>query len=54
MHLIREGRHERLWDVLGSHVCEIETDNFGQVQGTRFAVWAPNATSVAVIGDFCG
>ena len=54
MYLIREGRHERLWDVLGSHVCEIETDNFGPVKGTRFAVWAPNAAGVAVIGDFCG
>ena len=48
IHLIREGRHERLWDVLGSHVKEIDG-----VTGTAFAVWAPNAAGVAVIGDFC-
>lgn len=54
IHLIREGRHERLWEVLGAHVREIETENFGPVSGTSFAVWAPNAAGVAVIGDFCG
>lgn len=48
IHLIREGRHERLWEVLGSHIR-----TYGDVTGTSFAVWAPNANGVAVIGDFC-
>lgn len=53
IHLIREGRHERLWDVLGAHVRTVSTE-LGDVTGTSFAVWAPNATGVAVVGDFCG
>lgn len=53
IHLIREGRHERLWDVLGSHVRTLDTPS-GPVTGVSFAVWAPNAAGVAVIGDFCG
>ncbi|MCW2742908.1 MAG: glgB [Blastococcus sp.] len=50
-HLIREGRHERLWDVLGAHVRRYETAR-GPVQGVSFAVWAPNAQGVKVTGDF--
>jgi 1,4-alpha-glucan branching enzyme len=46
-YLIGEGTHKRLWEVLGSHVLEHE----GQ-RGTHFAVWAPNARGVAVVGDF--
>lgn len=53
IHLIAEGRHERLWDVLGANVHTYET-NLGTVHGTAFAVWAPNALGVAVVGDFCG
>jgi 1,4-alpha-glucan branching enzyme len=46
VHLFAEGTHARLWDHLGAHhVCEQGT------WGTRFAVWAPNAKSVAVISD---
>ena len=46
LHLIGEGRHETLWDVLGAHTaCE------GAV-GTVFAVWAPYARAVRVVGDF--
>src|SRR5262249_30801209 len=45
LHLIAEGRHEQLWHVLGARV----RPNFG---GTSFAVWAPNARGVRVIGDF--
>lgn len=52
IHLINEGRHERLWDVLGANVRTYET-TLGVVTGTSFAVWAPNATGVAVIGNFC-
>jgi 1,4-alpha-glucan branching enzyme len=45
LHLIGEGRHERLWTVLGSQLKE---------EGASFAVWAPNARGVRVIGDFAG
>ncbi|MEV6757484.1 1,4-alpha-glucan branching protein GlgB [Streptomyces sp. NPDC051214] len=47
LHLISEGRHEELWTALGAHVSEHQG-----VQGTRFAVWAPNAIGVRVCGDF--
>ncbi|GAA1403581.1 1,4-alpha-glucan branching protein GlgB [Pseudonocardia kongjuensis] len=53
LHLIGEGRHERLWDVLGAHVREYDTAS-GPVAGTSFAVWAPNAGGVRVTGDFDG
>ncbi|WP_177221717.1 1,4-alpha-glucan branching protein GlgB [Corynebacterium sp. NML140438] len=52
LHLISEGRHERLWEVLGANVRTYET-TLGTVTGTSFAVWAPNAQGVAVVGDFC-
>ena len=48
LHLISEGRHERLWELLGSHV---RRSTSGEIIGTTFAVWAPNAQSVTVIGD---
>jgi 1,4-alpha-glucan branching enzyme len=47
MHLIAEGRHWQLADCLGAHVMTREG-----VHGVRFAVWAPNARSVSVVGDF--
>ena len=47
--LFRSGRHYRLYEKLGSHVRE----NQGTT-GTLFAVWAPNAASVSVIGNFNG
>ncbi|WP_318307397.1 1,4-alpha-glucan branching protein GlgB [Amycolatopsis solani] len=53
LHLIGEGRHERLWEALGAHVRSYETAN-GVVAGTSFAVWAPNARGIRVIGDFNG
>ncbi|MCX3058680.1 1,4-alpha-glucan branching protein GlgB [Streptomyces sp. GXMU-J5] len=49
LHLISEGRHELLWRVLGSHVRTLDG-----VTGTSFAVWAPNAQGVRVMGDFNG
>ncbi|MGW8592247.1 1,4-alpha-glucan branching protein GlgB [Dietzia sp. NPDC055877] len=52
LHLIGEGRHERLWTVLGAHVRTYDTPG-GAVTGTSFAVWAPNARGVSVVGDFC-
>lgn len=48
-HLIAEGRHFRLFELLGAHPGR--RDN---VVGTRFAVWAPNARQVSVVGDFNG
>ncbi|MEV5754097.1 1,4-alpha-glucan branching protein GlgB [Actinoallomurus sp. NPDC052308] len=51
LHLIGEGRHEELWKVLGAHT-RTYASVFGPVAGTSFAVWAPNARGVRVIGDF--
>ncbi|SDZ27884.1 1,4-alpha-glucan branching enzyme [Micromonospora pattaloongensis] len=45
LHLISQGRHERLWTVLGAHP---------RAGGCRFAVWAPNAREVRLIGDAIG
>ncbi|RKN09322.1 1,4-alpha-glucan branching enzyme [Streptomyces radicis] len=46
-HLLGEGRHERLWEVLGA--WPLVHDG---VPGTRFTVWAPGARGVRVAGDF--
>lgn len=53
LHLIGEGRHERLWDVLGAHVQHYRS-SLSAVDGVSFAVWAPNAQAVRVKGDFNG
>ena len=45
LHLIGEGTHRQLWHVLGAQRRD---------DGTRFAVWAPNAQGVALVGDFNG
>lgn len=50
-HLVREGRHEQLWTVLGANVRHYPGE-LGEVSGTSFAVWAPNARAVRVVGDF--
>ncbi|WP_341358701.1 1,4-alpha-glucan branching protein GlgB [Georgenia sp. M64] len=50
-HLITEGRHEELWNVLGAHVRRYPGE-LGDVTGVSFAVWAPNARAVRVVGDF--
>ncbi|MER2544583.1 MAG: 1,4-alpha-glucan branching protein GlgB [Candidatus Accumulibacter phosphatis] len=42
-----EGRHFRTYDQLGAHIMPV-----GDVPGVRFAVWAPHARSVSVVGDF--
>jgi 1,4-alpha-glucan branching enzyme len=44
-HLFNEGSHHRLWEKLGAHPVE---------GGTIFGVWAPNAASVSVVGDWNG
>jgi 1,4-alpha-glucan branching enzyme len=46
-HLLAEGNHRRLWQRLGAHPISHE-----DVGGVAFAVWAPNARRVAVVGDF--
>jgi 1,4-alpha-glucan branching enzyme len=46
-YMLGEGAHLRPWQVLGAHACEQDG-----VAGVRFGVWAPNASRVAVIGDF--
>ncbi|GAA4284497.1 1,4-alpha-glucan branching protein GlgB [Brevibacterium daeguense] len=51
LHLIGEGRHEKLWRVLGSHFRTYDAPG-APITGTSFAVWAPNAQAVQVIGDF--
>ncbi|MFJ9556930.1 1,4-alpha-glucan branching protein GlgB [Nocardiopsis sp. NPDC101807] len=51
LHLIGEGRHEELWNALGAHT-RVEDTPLGEVPGTGFAVWAPDARGVRVIGDF--
>jgi len=47
LHLFAEGAHYRLYDKLGAHFIDTGTH-----KGTHFAVWAPRAASVSVIGDF--
>jgi len=47
--LIRSGHHHHVGDILGAHPVEVDG-----CAGTRFAVWAPNAARVAVVGDWNG
>ena len=49
IHLLVEGTHLRAFEKLGSHVATIDG-----VDGASFAVWAPNAKRVSVVGDFNG
>lgn len=51
LHLIGEGRHEKLWEVLGAHLRSYDSA-LGKTKGASFAVWAPNAKAVRVVGDF--
>ncbi len=46
-YLLGEGTHQRIWTVLGAHVMEHEG-----TEGTHFAVWAPNARRVSLVGGF--
>jgi 1,4-alpha-glucan branching enzyme len=47
VHLLSEGRHHQLGNCLGAQVLEVQG-----IAGVRFAVWAPNALRVSVVGDF--
>ncbi|WP_285595073.1 1,4-alpha-glucan branching protein GlgB [Kineosporia sp. NBRC 101731] len=53
LHLIAEGRHEELWRALGAHPRRFP-GLIGDVEGTSFAVWAPNAQAVRVVSDANG
>jgi len=46
------GGDTELWKRLGAFQCTVEDDERGPIEGVRFAVWAPNARAVQVIGDF--
>jgi len=48
LHLFGEGTHRRLWECMGAHPRQ-----FDGVNGVSFAVWAPGARSVSVVGEFC-
>src|SRR5262249_11497183 len=47
LHLFGEGRHRRLWEVLGAHAHRVDG-----VDGVSFSVWAPNARAVRAVGDW--
>ncbi|MGQ4646460.1 1,4-alpha-glucan branching protein GlgB [Lyngbya aestuarii] len=47
IHLFAEGNHHRIYEKLGAHLTEVKG-----VKGVHFAVWAPNARNVSVVGDF--
>ncbi len=47
LHLFAEGNHHRIYEKLGAHTCDFEG-----VSGVNFAVWAPSARGVSVLGDF--
>jgi 1,4-alpha-glucan branching enzyme len=49
LYLFGEGTHTRIYDRLGAHAMTI-----GASRGVHFAVWAPNAARVSVVGDFNG
>ena len=52
LHLIGEGRHERLWERLGARPLRPTVADGIAVDGVAFAVWAPEAARVSVVGDF--
>jgi len=49
IYFLKEGNHFRLYNKLGAHLTE-----HNGVKGVHFAVWAPNAEAVSVMGDFNG
>ena len=48
-HLIAQGTHERSYEKMGSHFVTVDGK-----KGVHFAVWAPNARQISLIGDFNG
>ncbi len=49
IHIFKQGKHYKLYEKLGSHIM-----NSNGITGTYFAVWAPNAQKLSVIGEFNG
>src|ERR1035438_2852175 len=49
LHLFNEGKHNRLFEKFGAHLTELDGK-----QGAYFAVWAPDAERISVVGDFNG
>jgi 1,4-alpha-glucan branching enzyme len=49
LYLFGEGKHEEIYNKLGAHVVKVN-----RVSGVSFAVWAPHAEGVSVVGDFNG
>jgi 1,4-alpha-glucan branching enzyme len=49
LYLVGQGRHERLWERMGAHPMHVDG-----ISGVAFAVWAPTAAGVSVVGDFNG
>jgi 1,4-alpha-glucan branching enzyme len=47
LHLLMAGKHHHAWKILGARLMEVDG-----VEGCRFAVWAPAAQRVSVVGDF--
>ncbi|WP_267383604.1 1,4-alpha-glucan branching enzyme [Cyanobacterium sp. uoEpiScrs1] len=47
LHLFAEGNHHRIYEKLGAHLVEVNG-----VKGVHFALWAPNARNVSILGDF--
>jgi len=47
LHLFAEGRHWHIYNILGAHICQRDGE-----EGVRFAVWAPAAKKVSVVGEF--
>ena len=47
IHLFKSGKHYKLYEKLGAHMSIRETH-----KGTYFAVWAPNARAISVLGNF--
>ncbi len=47
IHLFGEGNHHRIYEKLGAHLMEVDG-----IKGVYFAVWAPNARNVSILGDF--
>src|SRR5579863_9623090 len=49
LYLFGQGKHYRIYEKMGAHLREVDG-----VTGVNFAVWAPNALAVSVVGDFNG